>query len=63
MFADLPDQNPMDHRPEEAPNDAADGMYFVDFGPVFASELQKVLKYGGENSFGEIIFWQGEFFY
>lgn len=38
-----------------------DAMYYVDFGPFFAQEIQKVLQYRQSGMFCELMFWQDEY--
>ena len=38
-----------------------DAMYYIDFGPFFAQEIQKVLRYRNDGMFCEILFWQDEY--
>ena len=38
-----------------------EGMYYIDFGPFFAEEVQKVLRYRMPGMYCELMFWQDEY--
>lgn len=46
---------------DEEPFDG--GMYYVDFGPFFGQEMQKILRFKRFGLMTEIVFWQGGFGY
>ena len=48
---------------DDSPMEDAGGMYFVDFGPLFAEELRKVLRYRQGGAMCEIVFWRDEYGY
>ena len=56
----FPDSQSQSGLPSENPplEDESDGLYFVDFGPRFGEEIQKVLRYRDTGMLCEIVFWQ-----
>jgi hypothetical protein len=45
-------------RHEPSPADEEAGLYFIDFGAVFAAEMQKLLELRQQGMMCEIVFWQ-----
>lgn len=59
FFSGSPDQRPLPKRePQPSPSEENEGLYFVDFGAVFAGEMQKVLELRQQGMMCEIVFWQ-----
>ncbi len=55
----FPDQQSPQGLPSESPPvEDNGGMFFVDFGPLFGEEIQKVLRYRQTGMLCEIVFWQ-----
>ena len=54
-----------DRRPPQQVDDEPfdGGMYYVDFGPCFGQEMQKILRFKQSGLMTEIVFWQGGFGY
>ena len=59
FFSGPPDQRPLPRRePQPSPVEENEGLYFVDFGAVFAGEMQKLLEIRQQGMMCEIVFWQ-----
>ena len=43
---------------ETSPEEEPEGCYFVDFGAVFAEEMEKILRLRRQGMMCEIVFWQ-----
>jgi len=57
FFQGSPSQRPLPQRETPAPVEQ-EGCYFVDFGNVFAEEMQKLLRLRQQGMMCEIVFWQ-----
>lgn len=57
MFFQSPSQRPLPPRESPAP-EAQEGCFFVDFGVVFAEEMEKLLRLRRQGMMCEIVFWQ-----
>lgn len=49
---------PQPRHEQPSPADENEGLYFVDFGAVFAEEMQKLLQLRQQGMMCEIVFWQ-----
>ena len=63
MFFQGPPAQRREPTPEPSPAEENEAMYFVDFGNVFAEEVEKVLRYRRQGMMCEIVFWQDECWY
>ncbi len=57
FFQGSPSQRPLPQR-EPAMPEEQDACYFVDFGNVFAEEMQTLLRLRRQGMLCEIVFWQ-----
>lgn len=61
FFQGSPAHRPMPPGPEPSPVDENEGLYFVDFGAIFAEEMNRVLRRRAEGMMCELVFWQDEY--
>lgn len=57
FFSGSPSQRPLPQH-EPSPEAEQEGCYFVDFGTVFAEEMEKLLRLRRQGMMCEIVFWQ-----
>lgn len=57
FFSGSPPQRPVPEC-EPSPEAEPEGCYFVDFGAVFAEEMEKLLRLRRHGMMCEIVFWQ-----
>ncbi len=58
FFSGSPTPRPQQRHEAPAPVEEQEGCYFVDFGSVFAVEMQKLLRLRQQGMMCEIVFWQ-----
>ena len=58
LFSGSPSQRPLPQREPPASLEEQEGCYFVDFGVVFAEEMEKLLRLRRQGMMCEIVFWQ-----
>ncbi len=58
FFSGSPAPRPQQRHEPSIPVAEQEGCYFVDFGNVFAEEMQKLLRLRREGMMCEIVFWQ-----
>lgn len=59
FFSGSPSPRPAPGR-EPSPVEEDQGCYFVDFGTVFAEEMEKLLRLRRQGMMCEIVFWQDQ---
>lgn len=58
FFSGSPSQRPLPQRDSQPVEREDEGCYFVDFGAVFAEEMEKLLRLRRQGMMCEIVFWQ-----
>lgn len=58
FFSGSPAPRPQPRHDQPSSVDEHEGLYFVDFGAVFAEEMQKLLELRSHGMMCEIVFWQ-----
>ena len=58
FFSGSPAPRPQPRHEQPSPADEHEGLYFIDFGAVFAGEMQKLLELRQHGMMCEIVFWQ-----
>ena len=58
FFSGSPSQRPLPRHEPSPAEEEPEGCYFVDFGAVFAEEMEKLLRLRRQGMMCEIVFWQ-----
>lgn len=59
LFSGSPSQRPLPAEPSPVEQEM-EGCYYVDFGAVFAEEMERLLRLRNQGMLCEIVFWQGD---